>query len=120
MDSTQSAPHNNKFDPLRFGLFRSMTVYGEAAGGGALLNSRAWNHAAEQHQPVGDCRICGYPVVGLPTQTVGRVIWYTAECTNCRHEIASPNGEILRRSMMHGEMPQGFWEGRTGSKRHKS
>jgi hypothetical protein len=120
VDSTQSKPHTNNFDALLFGLFRSMTVYGEAAGGGALLNSRAWNHAAENHQPVGDCRVCGYPVVGLPTEVVGRITWYSAECTNpnCRHEIVSPNGEILRRSMRHEEMPKGFWDGRTGRGRH--
>lgn len=118
MDSTQPTPQASKFDPLRCGLFRSMCVYGEAAGGGAILNSRAWNQAVADGHAVGDCRLCGYPVVALPTEVVGRITWYTGRCTNCRQEIASPNGEIMRRSMMHSEQPAGFQEGRRDSKRN--
>lgn len=117
MDSTESTPQVSKFDPLRCGLFRSMTVYGEAIGGGAIINSRAWNQARADGRPIGDCRVCGYPVVALPTENAAHITWYTAQCTSCRHEIASPNGEMLRRSGRHSEQPAGFAEGRKGTKR---
>lgn len=118
MDSTQQQSGTSKFDPTRFGIYQSFRVYGDSVGGGALLNTRAWNRAVESGEPVGDCRVCGWHIVGCPTEIVGTVTWYTAVCTNppCRHEVASPNGEILRKSSRHSEMPSGFWTGRPGTK----
>lgn len=117
MDSTQPGSPG-KFDPMRCGIFRSLTAYGEATIGGALLNTRAWNYAVAEHRPVGDCRGCGYPVVGYPTEVVGNITWYSAVCTNpnCQKEIASPKGELLRRSSRWSEMPKGFMEGRKPGK----
>ena len=109
MDSTKPAP--TTFDPLKYGLWRRFIV-SQGSTGGALLNTRAWNAAAESGEPVGDCRICGYHLRAVPTQHVGRVDWYSAECTNCHHEVAAPNGEILIRSGRWSEQPPGFAEGR--------
>lgn len=98
-------------------LFRSMQTPGQTTSGGALLNTRAWNRAAEDGYAVGDCRVCGHHIFALPTEVVGRITWYTAECRNCGHIIASPNGEILIRSGRHSEMPAGFFDGRPGTRK---
>lgn len=128
MDSTQShdadtaARMHGKFDALQHGLYQTFRVYGVSIEGGALLNGRAWNAAVEgnwrgdEFTPVGDCRVCGHDMRPLPTTQVGSVTWYEAECVNCHGIIASPNGEILRRSSRHSEMPGRFWQGRSGVK----
>lgn len=117
MDSTHIPADSMpaRFDALKFGLFRSVTVSGQGPGG-ALLNTRAWNNAAENGYPVGDCRNCGYNIFALPTEQVGNVTWYSAGCRNCGKEVVSANAEVLLRSSRHSEMPQGFWEGRTGTR----
>lgn len=125
MDSTQSNDRDTadrmhgRFDALDHGLFQEFRSYGMSMEGGALLNSRAWNRAAEANwegtfTPVGDCRKCGSEMRPLPTEQVGRILWYSAQCVDpkCDGIIASPNAEVLRRSGRHDEMPQGFWDGR--------
>jgi len=111
-----------KFDALDHGLYREFRSYGDHIGGGALLNTRAWNRQAERghdplgghRRPVADCRHCGADMFALPTEVAGRITWYSAQCSNppCSAIIASPNGEVLRRSSRHSEMPGGFWDGR--------
>lgn len=109
VDSTK--PAATVFDALKYGLWRRF-IAGQGSVGGALLNTRAWNAAAETGDLVGDCRVCGHHLRALPTVRVGRVDWYSAECINCRHEFAAPNGEILLRSSRHAEQPAGFAAGR--------
>lgn len=127
MDSTHSTDKDTadrmegRFDALQHGLYQPFRVYGPSVEGGALLNSRAWNHAAEanwegEFTPVGDCRVCGHPMRPLPTEQVGRILWYSAQCVNCEGIIASPNGEILRRSGRWDEQPSGFMQGRAKKK----
>jgi hypothetical protein len=131
VDSTQSydkdtaARMAGKFDALEHGLYREFRTYGEAIGGGALINTRAWNRQAEHQlgagdykRPVGDCRVCGNDMFALPTEQAGVITWYTAQCSNkqCDHIIASPNGEMLRRSGRWSEQPSGFMAGRPKKK----
>jgi hypothetical protein len=86
--------------------------------GGGLLNMRLWNLAVATGEAVGTCRMCSSEMIPLPTHIAGTITWYSAVCTmkNCERTIASPNGEILRRSGRHSEMPAGWWQGRTGKK----
>ena len=104
-------PATTYFDGLRYGLWRRFVV-SQGTVGGALINTRAWNQAAENGEPVGDCRVCGYHLKANPTGAIGHITWYTAECVNCHHEIAAPNGEILLRSARWSEQPAGFAQGR--------
>jgi hypothetical protein len=130
VDSTHSTDKDTSqrpFSALDHGLYQHFRVYGVSIEGGALLNSRAWNAAVEASwdpdstfQPVGSCRRCGHDMRPLPTEQVGTITWYTAECVFCGGIIASPNGEILRRSSRHSEMPAGFVAGRRPANRHQS
>jgi hypothetical protein len=101
-----------QFDPLDHGIGRSLVD-----NTGMYLNTAAWNRAAGGTEFVGTCRVCGDHMVAEPTVTTGRTDWYVARCINaeCHHEVASPDGRILRRSTRRDEMPQGFWEKRTGA-----
>lgn len=115
-DSTVFAASRSKpVDPHSEGLYRRFTVY-NGSDGGALINTRLWNEAAENGEYVGTCRFCGHDLLPKPTETVGQLLWYTADCVNfqCGRSIAAPRGEMLRRSARHSEMPAGFWEKRTG------
>lgn len=123
MDSTQTydkdtaARLKGHFNALEHGLYRRFAIYGAAAEGGAMLDSRVWNAAAQKSwegtfEPVGTCRHCGHDMRALPTEQAGNITWYTAECVNCQGVIASPNREILRRSGRWSEQPSGFMSGR--------
>lgn len=131
MDSTQTHDKDTaarmigKFDALQHGLYRDFRVDGPANAGGMLINTRAWNQAADRSQavgeyrrPVGDCRKCGADMHALPTTVVGSITWYEAQCSNplCGGIIASPNGECLKRSGRWSEQPAGFMTGRPKKK----
>lgn len=100
------------FDPLQHGIGRSLLD-----PSGMWLNTSAWNRAANGGEFVGSCRVCGDHMVAEPTRTEGKIHWYTARCigADCHHDVAMPDGRILRRSARHDEMPQGFWDKRTGA-----
>lgn len=131
VDSTHSTDKDTaarmigKFDALQHGLYRDFRTDGPASMGGMLINTRAWNQEASRSQglgelrrPVGDCRKCGADMFALPTQVVGTITWYEAQCSYkpCDAIIASPNGECLRRSGRWGEQPAGFMQGRPKKK----
>ncbi len=101
----------NKFDPLAHGLFR---LYIDPSG--LAINTSAWGRAHASGEFVGTCRICGGHLVAQPSYTAGAINWYSARCVeaDCHHEVAMPNGAILRRSSQHSEMPAGFWAKKTG------
>lgn len=99
-----------KFDPLEHGLNRSMLD-----NTGMYLNTAAWDRSVGEF--VGTCRVCGDNLVAEEKRTEGKVTWRIARCINakCKHEYASPEARILRRSSRHDEMPTGFWAKRTGT-----
>lgn len=116
MDSTHSGgrPIPARFDALNFGLYGRYMVPSHGMGGGAMINTREWNLAVQSGEMVGDCRFCGNNMRPWPTEIAGQITWYTAQCvfSQCGRVIAAPNGEMLRRSSRHDEMPSGFWNGR--------
>lgn len=124
MDSTHSTDKDTadrmtgRFNGLDHGLYRRFCIYGASAEGGAMLDSRAWNGSVQtswdtgEFEPVGTCRHCGHDMRPLPTEQVGHITWYTAECVNCHSVVASPNREILRRSGRWSEQPSGFMANR--------
>lgn len=80
---------------------------------GDHIDPRAWSHM------VGSCRACEKGHLIAQTQHnrgPKDVTWFEAKCSNCGHEVAAPQGKILRESSRHSEMPPGFWSYRTRSK----
>lgn len=79
-----------------------------------FIHSVEWNRLAERGGIVGNCRQpkCGGLLKALPTHEDGKRTWYGAECLNCGHEIAAPDGKVLRRSSRRNEMPSGTWDRR--------
>lgn len=102
----------NNFDPLKHGLYRSLID-----NSGLYINVAAWGRAQGGGEFVGTCRVCGDQLVALATHTAGKTNWFAARCVNqeCLHEIAMPNGAVLKRSGLHSEMPEGFWAKKTGA-----
>ena len=102
-----------QFDPTKHGLYRRFL------NDDGDLRSTTWNAAVEGGEHVGTCRRCGFYLLGRPTHQAGPIVWYGAYCTNpgCGWEMAAPNGEILRRSSRHNEMPSGFWADRVAARK---
>lgn len=99
----------DQIDATQHGLFRRLL------NDDGTIHTRGWNYAAENHEHVGTCRWCGGYLKPAPTHQAGQITWYTADCVGCGGTIAAPNGEFLRRSGRHDEMPRGFWENRGAS-----
>lgn len=100
------------FNALEHGLFERFLV-GKRGDGDLMLNLAAWGRAIGTGEHVGTCRTCGGFCIALRSHEQGKIVWQGGQCLNCKHEFAMPNGEILRRSSRHSEMPQGYWERRT-------
>ena len=99
----------NPFDPREHGIYKSFLDQD------GTITTTAWNRAVEGGEHVGTCRECGFYMLARPTTQQGRITWYWAYCTNaagCGKEIGAPNGEALRRSSRHDEMPDGYWAAR--------
>lgn len=113
MDSTP-VPARTTFDPVNLGIYLRFIVKGGDLGGGAVINTRLWNHATASGEAVGDCRRCGHPMQALATHQAGQITWYGARCANspCGAEIAAPNAEMLIRSSRVSEQPHSFSSGR--------
>lgn len=95
-------------DPLNAGLASRFT---DSTG---FIIGPAWTRAHEAREIVGTCRVphCGGLMQAIDTHEENRITWYGAECNNCGHEIASPNGTTLARSSRREESPNGAWEKR--------
>lgn len=76
-----------------------------------------WERAARNGTIVGQCRRCAADMraVSDPDSDTagegGQIVWYEAVCAN-GHTVVSPNGRVLRKSGIHGEMPGGWWDRR--------
>lgn len=98
------------FNPAEHGLYRRLR------NDDGSINTVAWNRAAECGEHVGTCRHCGSYLLADPTHQNAGITWYGGRCTNlggCGRDFAAPNGEVLRRSARHSEMPAGWWALRT-------
>jgi hypothetical protein len=81
-----------------------------------LVSKVRWNELARMGAVVGTCREpgCGGALHAVaPSEhdaqgEDGAITWYETRCTNCGKELAAPNGRILRRSSLQGEMPSGW------------
>lgn len=102
-------PDTNQIDPLDHGVFKRLL------NDDGTIHTRGWNYAVENRQHVGTCRWCGGYLKPAPTTVAGQITWYSADCISCGGVIAAPNGEFLRRSARHDEMPKGYWENRQAS-----
>lgn len=99
------------FDATKHGIYRHFRREDGS------IHSPAWNRAVEGKEHVGTCRWCGGYLVGEPTTQTGRITWFLGRCTSCSRELASPNGEVLRRSGRWDEMPAGWFENRHKNKK---
>lgn len=101
-------PGPQYFDPTQHGIYRRLR------NDNGTINTTAWNRAVEGGEHVGSCRHCGGYLLGDPTHQSGQITWYGGHCTNlqCGRDFGAPNGEALRRSGRHSEMPGGWWENR--------
>lgn len=88
---------------------------------GFFVNRAAWQRAYHARDAVGDCRQpdCAGRMIPTPTHSVGKVDWFGAECDGVddrdepyRHEIAAPDGRVVKGSALHSEMPTGWWDRR--------
>lgn len=101
MDPTK--PATTFFDANRYRLFSRFVVQDKD---GVRIETRAWNRAVELGELVGECRQCGSKLKPLPTEAIRHITWYTARCVGCGHEVAAPNGLLVRRSSRHNEQPK--------------
>lgn len=82
-----------------------------------LVPKWRWNELARLAAVIGTCRKCGAEMYAVESDEhdaageVGQVTWYEARCAR-GHEVASPNGRVLRRSGLHSEMPSKWWAAR--------
>jgi hypothetical protein len=85
----------------------------------ALPPKYEWERLARMRAQIGQCRRlgCDAPLRAIPADEHdhsgedGAISWYEAVCDN-GHEVAAPNGRVLRKSSLHGEMPSSWWEQR--------
>lgn len=85
----------------------------------ALVPKSEWERLARMRAQVGRCRRpeCDAPLRAIPADEHdhsgedGAISWYEAVCDN-GHEVAAPNGRVLRKSSLHMETPSGWWEQR--------
>lgn len=65
----------------------------------------SWLKAVSGKQFVGTCAKCWAPL--LPQrpdeQTKPAITWFTARCSACGYEVASPSGRTLKRTFRHWE-----------------
>lgn len=109
-----------RFDPASQGIYHHLLV---TADGICHIHFTNWSIAIAEGQAVGTCTRCGGLLTGRAGRKYGRVTWYEAVCvliededgervTGCGHEYALPNGQVLKFSSRHDQMPAGWWEKR--------
>lgn len=87
---------------------------------GYWVNDAAWLRARAADEVIGTCRQCGEgyltpdptPPVNHETGEELKLSWYSATCQTCGHEVALPNGKVLRDSSRNREIPGGWWKAR--------
>jgi hypothetical protein len=70
-----------------------------AEGPGVAVQALAehWENAAATKQPVGTCkRNCAGVLLPVDEELVDGVLWLTARCTHCGHEVYLPDGRRAR------------------------
>lgn len=84
---------------------------------GYWVDESAWNRARAERSPVGTCRECGigelYPDPTPPEHhqagDESHLVWLSATCCGCGHQVALPNGKILKHSAARLRRPL-TWE----------
>jgi hypothetical protein len=73
------------------GLWSSMTY-------GGRIRQEKWRSAAATGEVIGTCRDCGgWMIPDDPTYNdEAPLVWFTARCLDCGHEVASPEGRLSR------------------------
>jgi hypothetical protein len=90
---------------------------------GYWVSDAAWLRARAAREVIGTCRQCGEGyLMANPSppehHLVGdesKLSWYEATCQTCGHEVALPNGKVLRESSRNREIPGTWWKNRNAA-----
>lgn len=74
-------------------------------GHDGTISLGAWLNAVSVKAFVGICKVCLAPLKGEhpEEQRNPNITWFTARCTSCGHEVTSPSGRKLARTMRSWE-----------------
>jgi hypothetical protein len=75
------------------------------------IQATEWARNVTDKAPVGGCACGGY-LFPTPPMPAGKVVWYTARCGTCTHEVTAPNGHTVPKTATRSRMPAGAWDAR--------
>jgi len=91
---------------------------------GYWVSDTAWHRARAERRAVGTCRACGVgnlmPDPTPPAHHTGDeslMVWLSATCSGCGHQVALPNGKTFRGSSAWSRVPRTLMQARDAAVR---